>query len=91
MRASARFAMTVLIAATAATACPSYSTFSRAMMLRVMCQKLTASRSGPTYANGWSGSSAPVITAFTPGSAAAREVSMDRIRACAWGLRSTFP
>ena len=61
------------------------------MMLRVTCQKLTASRSGPTYWNGWSGRSAPVITAFTPGSAAAREVSMDRMRACAWGLRSTFP
>ena len=61
------------------------------MMLRVTCQKLTASRSGPTYSNGCSGRSAPVITAFTPGSASAREVSMDRMRACAWGLRSTFP
>ena len=78
------------MAATAATAWPSYSTFSRAMMFRVTCQKLTASRSGPTYANGWSGRSEPVITAFTPGSASAREVSTDRIRACAWGLRNTI-
>ena len=35
------------VAATAATACPSYRAFSRAMMLRVTCQKLTATRSAP--------------------------------------------
>ena len=35
------------MAATAAIAWPSYSAFSRAMMLRVTCQKFTATRSGP--------------------------------------------
>src|SRR5665213_3090612 len=38
------------------------------MTLRVTCQKLTATRSGPMYSNLWSGKSAPVITALTPGS-----------------------
>ena len=61
------------------------------MTLRVTCQKLTASRSGPVYAKGWSGRSAPVTTAFTPGRASARAVSMERMRACGCGLRSTFP
>ena len=36
-----------LMAATAAIAWPSYSAFSRARMLRVTCQKFTATRSGP--------------------------------------------
>src|SRR5262245_6671598 len=31
------------------------------------------------------------MTAFTPGSASAFEVSIETIRACAWGLRSTRP
>src|SRR5438132_11481594 len=39
----------------------------------------------------WSAKSARVITALTPGSASALEVSMDRMRACGCGLRSTRP
>src|SRR6185436_9243609 len=38
-----------------------------------------------------SGRSLPVMTAFTPGRASAAEVSIDLIRACACGLRSTLP
>src|SRR3982075_3488012 len=36
------------------------------------------------------GRSFPVSTAFTPGSAAARDVSMERMRAWGWGLRSSL-
>ena len=39
---------------------------------------------------GGGGKSAPVITALTPAIASALEVSMDRIRACACGLRRNF-
>src|SRR5439155_22817435 len=61
------------------------------MTLRVTCQKLTATRSGPMYSNFWSGKSAAVITALTPGNAAAFEVSILRIRACACGERRILP
>src|SRR4030095_15833893 len=61
------------------------------MMLRVMCQKLTATRSGPTYSNFWSGRSLEVITALTPFSFSAFEVSMERMRACACGERRILP
>ena len=83
--------MLSLTAATAAIAWPSYSAFSRAMMLRVTCQKFTATRSGPIYSNFCSGKSAAVTTAFTPGSAFAFEVSIERIFACACGERRIFP
>ena len=33
----------------------------------------------------------PVTTALTPGIEAAAEVSIDRIRACAYGLRTSAP
>src|SRR6188508_2477615 len=36
------------------------------------------------------GKSAPVTTAWTPGRAAAREVSIRTMRACGWGLRSSL-
>jgi len=61
------------------------------MMLRVMCQKFCATRSGPTYSNFCSGKSAAVTTALTPGSAAAFEVSIERMRACACGERRMRP
>ena len=61
------------------------------MTLRVICAKLSWTRSGPTYTDGWSGRSADVMTAFTPGRASAWEVSMDRMRAWAWGLRRIPP
>src|SRR5216684_2133743 len=61
------------------------------MTLRVTCQKLTATRSGAMYSNFWSGKSAAVITAFTPGSAAAFDVSIERIFAWAWGERRIRP
>jgi hypothetical protein len=40
---------------------------------------------------GWSPKSSRVITALTPGSASAFDVSMRTIRACGWGLRRTRP
>ena len=61
------------------------------MTLRVTCQKLTATRSGPMYSNLWSGKSFAVTTALTPGSAAAFEVSIERMRACACGERRILP
>src|SRR3974390_276833 len=61
------------------------------MMLRVICQKFCATRSGPTYSNFCSGKSAAVSTALTPGRAAAFEVSIDRMRAWAWGERRMRP
>src|SRR5580692_7809096 len=61
------------------------------MMLRVICQKFCATRSGPTYSNFCSGKSAEVTTALTPGSAAALEVSIERMRAWAWGERRIWP
>ena len=39
----------------------------------------------------WSAKSSRVMTAFTPGSASAFEVSIETMRACGWGLRSTLP
>ena len=61
------------------------------MMLRVTCQKFTATRSGPMYSKFCSGKSAAVTTARTPGSAAARLVSMETMRACACGERRILP
>src|SRR6202023_2588245 len=61
------------------------------MTLRVTCQKLTATRSGPMYSNFWSGKSAAVTTALTPGNAAAFVVSILRIRAWACGERRILP
>src|SRR5215813_2315010 len=61
------------------------------MTLRVICQKFCATRSGPTYSNFCSGKSAEVTTALTPGSAAAFEVSIERMRAWAWGERRMWP
>src|SRR5450759_1672958 len=61
------------------------------MMLRVICQKFCATRSGPTYSNFCSGKSAEVTTPFTPGRATAFEVSIDRMRAWAWGERRIRP
>ena len=79
------------VAATAAMAWPSYSAFSRARMLRVTCQKFTATRSGPMNSFRCSGRSLAVMTAFTPCSFSAAEVSIDRMRAWACGERNTFP
>src|SRR5512146_3037665 len=61
------------------------------MMLRVMCQKFCATRSGPTYSNFCSGKSAEGTIALTPGSAAAFEVSIERMRAWACGERKIRP
>src|SRR5436190_10538716 len=61
------------------------------MMLRVMCQKFCATRSGPTYSNFCSGKSFDVTIAFTPGRVAAFEVSIERMRAWAWGERRIRP
>src|SRR6266852_3057117 len=41
--------------------------------------------------DGWSPKSSRVTTAFTPGSASALEVSIETMRACGYGLRSTRP
>ena len=78
------------IAATAATAWPSYSTLSRAMQLRDRSRKFIGP--SPTKASSLAmfGKSAAVTTAFTPGSFSALEVSIYTIRACACGLRLTL-
>ena len=79
------------VAATAATGWPSYSAFSRAMMVRVTSRRFTCISPAGTIRFSCSGKSAAVTMAFTPGSAAAAEVSMDLITACGCGLRSTLP
>src|SRR6516165_6892242 len=56
-----------------------------------MCQKFCATRSGPTYSNLWSGKSAEVTSALTPGNASAFDASIERIRAWACGERMTLP
>ena len=61
------------------------------MTLRVMSRKLTIISPAGMNSEGRSAKSAEVITAFTPGSASAFEVSIDLMRACACGLRSTLP
>src|SRR5919204_567872 len=92
MRPRASSAMCGLIAATAATACPLYSTFSLAKQLLLMNRGLIIAPSprSVTLPEGW-GSSAAVSTALTPGRAEARLASMDLMRACAWGLRRILP
>jgi len=77
-------------AATAATGWPWNSAFSRAMTLRHI-QRMSWMPSITDLSSGKSTTSFAVTTAFTPGSASAFEVSMERIRACACGLRSILP
>src|SRR5919109_1882337 len=60
---------------------PIYRTLSRAKIQRSLIE--------PPWAV--SGASLAVTTALTPGRRSALLVSMRMIRACAWGLRSTFP
>ena len=72
----------VLVAATAATAWPSYNAFSRAMTLRHMSPKLIIASPAGTNSDGSSGKSSRVTTARTPGRASALETSIDLITAC---------
>ena len=88
---SARLAIASLIAATAATGCPSYKTFSRAIMLRVTSRKLTINSPDAACSTSISGKSSRQTTALTPGSASASDISIDIILARACGLRSTRP
>src|SRR5260370_778450 len=81
IKSSAAVATSSLSAATAATGSPTKRTLSSAKA----CSSWLTGR----MPNGI-GRSFPVSTAFTPGSAAAREVSMDRIRACGGGLRGSL-
>ena len=80
-----------LVAATAATAWPSYSALSQARQLRDRSRKFIGP--SPTKASSLAmcGKSFDVTTAFTPGSSSALQVSIDRMRAWACGERSTLP
>src|SRR5213595_2157826 len=81
MRASAAAAVSSLVAATAATGSPTKRTLSSASA----CSSWLTGR----MPNGI-GRSFPVSTAFTPGALAARDVSIERMRAWGWGLRSSL-
>ena len=78
-------------AATAATAWPWYSAFSRAITLRLRSPLSISASPLATSPLGSARKSSAVTTASTPGSASAALASMPRMRACACGLRSTRP
>jgi hypothetical protein len=54
------------------------------------CRSSAASPPSTSF-DEFGGMSLPVMIAFTPGSASAADVSIETIRACAYGLRSTTP
>ena len=83
-------AMACEVAATAATGWPVYRIFSRAMQPRAI-QRMSFGPEGSGLSRGSIGRSSPVITATTPCSASALEVSIFLISAWACGLRSTLP
>ena len=87
---TAAAAIAWVVAATAATGWPGNSALSRAITLRDI-QRMSWMPSITDLSIGNSTRSLAVMTAFTPGSAAAFEVSIDLIRACGCGLRSTLP
>ena len=91
IRSSASAAIAGETAATAATACPSYSALPRAMTLRDRSRKFIGP--SPTNASSGriSGKSTDVATARTPGSASAFSALILMIRAWAWGLRLILP
>jgi hypothetical protein len=78
---SAAFAVSSSTAATAATSSPTKRTLSSASAFSSGVHGMT-----PYF----TGMSRPVITACTPGSASAREASIETIRACACGERSVL-
>ena len=82
MSRAARSAVSSSTAATAATASPTILTLST--------QSASSSWETGRMPNFTRGRSCPVITAYTPGSARARVVSMRLMRACACGLRSSL-
>ena len=85
-------AITALVAATAATAWPSYKVLSLAITFLARSRKLTGVSPAACHTGGGAGGkSLPVTTALTPGRAAAFSVLIDRILAWACGLRSTRP
>ena len=83
--------MWTLVAATAATAWPRYSTLSYASALLLRCFTLTDISPRLAMRSSAFGMSCAVTTALTPGRALALLVSIDRMRAWACGLRSTLP
>ena len=83
MSSVARSAVSSSTAATAATASPTIRTLS--------VQRASSSCDTGRMPNFTRGRSWPVITAYTPGRAAARAVSMRTIRAWGCGLRSSLP
>ena len=87
IRDRASSAMWGLVAATAATACPLYSTLSAARQLLLINFGLDMAPSprSAIFPEGC-GRSAEVTTALTPGIARARLASMERMRAWGWGL-----
>ena len=88
---AARAAISGVVAATAATACPSYMVLRRAMTFSDISWKLTVTSPAAMSPGPSSGKSAAVTTAFTPGSARAFLMLMDLILAWACGLRTTRP
>ena len=83
-------AIASVVAATAATGWPGNSAFSRAITLRHI-QRMSWMPSMTDLSIGKSTMSRADTTALTPGSASAFEVSIDLMRACGCGLRSTLP
>src|SRR5689334_19628063 len=83
--------MASVVAATAATGCPGNSALSRAITLRhIQRMSWMPSMTAP-FSIVKSTMSFEVTTAFTPGSFSALDVSIDLMRACGCGLRSTLP
>ena len=80
-----------LVAATAATACPLYSTLPEARELEAISRMLTRVSPISASLSTVSTRSSAVATARTPSTCSAREVSMLRMRAWAWGERSILP
>ena len=93
MRSRASSASWALSAATAAIGCPLNSALPRArILLLTWCRFWGGPPAAPTTGLfSYSGKSADVMTARTPGAASAREVSMLRMLAWACGLRRTLP
>ncbi len=82
MASQALIAVSSSTAATAATASPMKRTRSTARAVSSRVQGMMQYSVGRSF---------PVITAYTPSIASASPVSMERIRACAWGERRIFP
>ena len=84
-------AIASVVAATAATGWPGNSAFSRAITLRHIQRMSWMPSITAPFSIVKSTMSRADTTALTPGSASAFEVSIELMRACGCGLRSTLP